>query len=205
MFSGTLSPNLLADSPSLVALLLDFNRMSGSLSENLFALNAKWSTNWSILAQHTESRRTVSELGVLGNRTNKSVSLEFLSGSGNAFSGTLPCALCRLSLLNGLSLNSLKLSGSLPSCLGHLSKLHVLAAARNNILGSVPAAYNYMTNLSTLFLFRFVEHNSVSAALTICACYSNRLLCEAPSLDNASNLGLGPFLGLTYPASVKVR
>ena len=31
MFSGTLSPTLLADSPSLVALLLDFNRMSGSL------------------------------------------------------------------------------------------------------------------------------------------------------------------------------
>ena len=60
-----------------------------------------------------------------------------------------------------------------------------LAIARNYVSATIPASFNSLTALQSLFLF------------------SNKFNCNAPTLDNAAQLGVGKFDGIAYPATLR--
>ena len=111
--------------------------------------------------------------------------LEFLSAARNTLSGTLPKSLCSLSNLTAMDASSQRISGTLAECWGNAVSVKVFAIARNYLSASIPASFNSLTALQSLFLF------------------SNRFECNAPTLDNAAQLGVGKFDGIAYPATLK--
>lgn len=75
-----------------------------------------------------------------------------LDFANNAFSGTIPKEIARLTKLETLLLTYNRLSGEIPEEIGHLIKLTQLSLDHNQLTGAIPAALGNLTNLTALYL-----------------------------------------------------
>ncbi|KAK3424871.1 probable inactive leucine-rich repeat receptor kinase XIAO [Eucalyptus grandis] len=87
--------------------------------------------------------------------------LETLDVSYNAFAGSLPGSLARLTSLRRLRLSRNSLSGQLPASLGSLAALEELSLDGNNFRGGIPSSFNRLASLKRLEL----QGNNLSGEL----------------------------------------
>ena len=165
---------------------LNDNQLSGSVSS---AMRMRHDIR-SILLYNNRLSGSIPEYNVSFSRRvdqgkhDQNWQMQHLSLSNNQLSGTLSKWLCRLTRLEHFAANWQKLSGTLSSCLGNLTSMKTFAVGRNYIDGVVPSAFDSLSSLKTLFML------------------SNRLVCNCPHLDSATELGTSEtsFKGVVYPA-----
>ena len=148
--TGTVPVEVLA-LPQLVSVRLGMNRLSGRfpffLSSNLELLSTEGNEFSGPLPEKlVDAYPGIVELDV----------------SNNAFTGILPDDVCRLTLLNKLTLSFNQFRGILPRDIGGLTNLKGLFLNNNNFYGPIPSTLaNPGMNLMQLFL----QHNSFSGTI----------------------------------------
>ena len=77
--------------------------------------------------------------------------LRSLELQGNAFTGTIPPDLAKLTNLTDLDLSGNTLTGAIPHQLGSLANLEVLSLYDNQLSGAIPAELGQLTKLRLPF------------------------------------------------------
>ena len=154
--TGTL-PSLFPTSwPNLLQLMLGFNHLSGTITDDLDSLSllqALELADNNFTGPFPTALASMNQLQVInlnnndltgtlpGNWTSLSQTLHTFGAEGNRLTGTIPESLGDLKVLKRLSLADNALNGTLPALLGNATLLEYVSLNYNNFSGTVPRSF----------------------------------------------------------------
>lgn len=120
---------------------LSNNQLTGPLPDSFKNLD-------NLRALYVESNRLTGDIEHIGDMEG----INHLHLSDNAFVGSLPSTIGRLSMLNDLRVANNKLTGNLPSEMASNTRLRLLYLANNNLNGQIPEMFEDLNKLTDLQL-----------------------------------------------------
>lgn len=151
-FEGVLPDSISNLSTSLIHLVLEDNKISGSIPRDIGNLV---NLQGIILYMNSFTGTLPSSLSQLRN-------IGRLTVAQNKISGSIPMAIGNLTKLNYLWLGRNAFSGMIPSTVGNLTNLLALDLSRNNFTGPIPSE---LFNIPTLSRFFNISHNNFEGTI----------------------------------------